>query len=103
MDFESISARISKCEEDIKILYSRTNKAEVNQARITEKLDNVLVELGRVRESIDSLKGKPANAGKVLSWQSSPRSQELLSHTYLNNGKIIYEQGKRHYRKHQQS
>ena len=59
MDFESISARISKCEEDIKILYSRTNKAEVNQARITEKLDNVLVELGRVRESIDSLKGKP--------------------------------------------
>ena len=65
MDFESNSARISKCEEDIKILYSRTNKAEVNQARITEKLDNVLVELGRVRESIDSLKGKPG-----IRWES---------------------------------
>ena len=66
MDFESISARISKCEEDIKILYSRTNKAEVNQARITEKLDNVLVELGRVRESIASLKGKPGKRWESL-------------------------------------
>lgn len=66
MDFESISARISKCEEDIKILYSRTNKAEVNQARITEKLDNVLVELGCVRESIDSLKGKPGKRWESL-------------------------------------
>ena len=66
MDFESISARISKCEEDIKILYSRTNKAEVNQARITEKLDNVLVELGRGRESIDSLKGKPGKRWESL-------------------------------------
>ena len=66
MDFESISASISKCEEDIKILYSRTNKTEVNQARITEKLDNVLVELGRVRESIDSLKGKPGKRWESL-------------------------------------
>lgn len=66
MDFESISARISKCEEDIKILYRRTNKAEVNQAWITEKLDNVLVELGRVRESIDSLKGKPGKRWESL-------------------------------------
>lgn len=66
MDFESISARISKCEEDIKILYSRTNKAEVNQARITEKLDNVLVELGRVRESIESLKSKPGKRWESL-------------------------------------
>lgn len=66
MDLESIAARITKCEEDIKILYSRTNKAEVNQARITEKLDNVLVELGRVRESIESLKSKPGKRWESL-------------------------------------
>lgn len=66
MDLESIAARITMCEEDIKILYSRTNKAEVNQARITEKLDNVLVELGRVRESIESLKSKPGKRWESL-------------------------------------
>lgn len=60
MDLDGLVNRIAKCEEDIKTLYSRTNKAEINQARITEKLDNVLIELGKVREAIDTLKTRPA-------------------------------------------
>ena len=46
MDIESIEARITKCEEDIKNLYHRANKVDVSQAKITEKLDNMLYELG---------------------------------------------------------
>lgn len=60
MDLDGLVNRIAKCEEDIKTLYSRTNKAEISQARITEKLDNVLIELGKVREAIDTLKTRPA-------------------------------------------
>ena len=66
MDIESIEARITKCEEDIKNLYPRANKADVNQAKITEKLDNMLYELGRVRESIESLKSKPGKRWESL-------------------------------------
>ena len=66
MDIESIEARITKCEEDIKNLYRRANKADVSQAKITEKLDNMLYELGRVRESIESLKSKPGKRWESL-------------------------------------
>ena len=60
MDMETITHRLEKCEEDIKTLYSKSNKADVAQAEIATKLNNVLLELGKVREAVDGLKMRPA-------------------------------------------
>ena len=86
VDFEALSARITKCEEDIKNLYSKTNKAEVNQARITEKLDNVLIELGRVREAIDPLKTRPAKMWDKLIYGIIGAAAAALVSIIINGG-----------------
>lgn len=62
MDFESLEVRIRKCEEDIRNLYHKTNRIDKTQSEVTTKIDNVLVELGRLRESIETLKTRP---GKI--------------------------------------
>ncbi len=59
MDFESLELRIGKCEDDIKNLYHKTNRIDKTQSEVTTKIDNVLVELGRLRESIEALKTRP--------------------------------------------
>ena len=59
MDMDAVIERLKKCEEDIKILYNKVNKSEVREKEIATKLDNVLLELGRVRESVDDLKARP--------------------------------------------
>ncbi|MGN0544499.1 MAG: hypothetical protein ACI4I0_02960 [Acutalibacteraceae bacterium] len=55
----ALEKRVKQCESDVKSLFDRSNKAEVREKEIATKLDNVLVELGRVRESIDTLKSRP--------------------------------------------
>lgn len=65
MDIESIEARITKCEEDIKI----STTVQIRPMSIRQnhrKLDNMLYELGRVRESIESLKSKPGKRWESL-------------------------------------
>lgn len=55
-----IQHRIEVCENDIKSLYSRANKSDVAQAETNTKLDNVLVTLGEVKESVNAIKLRPA-------------------------------------------
>ena len=86
MDLDGLVNRIAKCEEDIKTLYSRTNKAEISQARITEKLDNVLIELGKVREAIDTLKTRPSKMWDKLIYGIIGAAAAALVSIIINGG-----------------
>ena len=86
MDLDGLVNRIAKCEEDIKTLYSRTNKAEINQAIITEKLDNVLIELGKVREAIDALKARPSKMWDKLIYGIIGAAAAALVSIIINGG-----------------
>lgn len=59
MTIEEIGHRLEKAEEDIKTLYSRTNKFSEEMAAVTIKLDNILVTLGELKESVCSLNARP--------------------------------------------
>lgn len=52
--------RIQKLEEDVKTLYSKVNTFAVTSAEMSTKLDNVLLTLGEVKESIKSVQNRPS-------------------------------------------
>lgn len=86
MDLDGLINRIEKCEEDIKTLYSRTNRIDKTQAEVTTKLDNVLVELGKVREAIDALKGRPGKMWDKLIYAIIGAAAAALVSIIVNGG-----------------
>ena len=60
MTLEEIEHRIEKTEADIKTLYSRTNKFGEEMAVVTTKLDNILITLGELKESVGNINSRPA-------------------------------------------
>ncbi|MBR3755191.1 MAG: hypothetical protein IKK49_08885 [Clostridia bacterium] len=60
MTLEEIEHRIEKTEADIKTLYSRTNKFGEEMAVVTTKLDNILITLGELKESVGKINSRPA-------------------------------------------
>jgi len=50
---------MEKAEADIKILFSRTNKFGEEMAVVTTKLDNILVTLGELKESVSKINSRP--------------------------------------------
>lgn len=59
MTIEEIEHRMEKAEADIKILFSRTNKFGEELAVVTTKLDNILVTLGELKESVSKISSRP--------------------------------------------
>lgn len=57
---ELLAHRISELEADVKALYSRTNSFAVTQAQLNTKLDNMLLTLGELKESISAMRQKPS-------------------------------------------
>lgn len=57
---ELLTHRISELEADVKTLYSRTNSFAVTQAQLNTKLDNMLLTLGELKESICAMRQKPS-------------------------------------------
>lgn len=57
---KALTLRIEKCESQIEILRSDLTKIDKSQVEFTTKLDNVLLELGRLRESIEAFKARPS-------------------------------------------
>ena len=60
MTLEEIEHRIEKAEADIRTLYSRTNKFGEEMAVVTTKLDNILITLGELKESVGKINSRPA-------------------------------------------
>lgn len=60
MTLEEMEHRIEKAEADIRQLYSRTNKFGEEMAVVTTKLDNILITLGELKESVGKLNSRPA-------------------------------------------
>jgi len=65
-DYENILFRLQKAEESIKELYSKVNGFSVSQAEANTKLDNMLVTLGELKQSVASLSARPAKAWERL-------------------------------------
>lgn len=60
MTLEEMEHRIEKAEADIRQLYSRTNKFGEEMAVVTTKLDNILITLGELKESVGKINARPA-------------------------------------------
>ena len=86
MDFESLEMRICKCEEDINNLYHKTNRIDKTQSEVTTKIDNVLVELGRLRESIEALKTRPGKMWDKLIYGIVGAAAAALVSVIINGG-----------------
>lgn len=56
---EEIAHRLVKAEENIEILFGRTNEQNRELAEVTIKLDNILVTLGELKASITQLQSRP--------------------------------------------
>ncbi len=54
-----LNHRIEKLEEDVKILYKKTNDVTLAQVQSVTKLDSMLLTLGELKESIEALKKRP--------------------------------------------
>lgn len=52
--------RIRKLEEDVKTLYSKVNGFAVTSAQMNTKLDNVLLTLGELKQSIKAVQQRPS-------------------------------------------
>ncbi len=59
-DFEVINHRLDTAEADIKILYKKVNDVTLSQVTSNTKLDSMLLTLGEMKESIESLKKRPS-------------------------------------------
>lgn len=58
-DFEVINHRLDTAEADIKILYKKVNDVTLSQVTSNTKLDSMLLTLGEMKESIETLKKRP--------------------------------------------
>lgn len=54
-----VNHRLDTVEEDIKILYKKINEVTLTQVQSVTKLDSMLVTLGELKESIETLKKRP--------------------------------------------
>lgn len=52
--------RLKTLEDDVKILYGKANTFSVNQAETNLKLDNLLISIGELKESIAYIKRRPS-------------------------------------------
>lgn len=59
-DNELYEHRLKTLEEDVKVLYARVNTFAVKQAETNTKLDNLLLSIGELKESIGSIRRRPA-------------------------------------------
>ena len=59
-EIELFEHRVSELENSVKILYSKTNDFAVSQAQVNIKLDNLLICLDEVKDSISNLKNRPS-------------------------------------------
>jgi hypothetical protein len=57
---EMFERRITELENDVKILYGKANNFAVTQAQTNIKLDNLLISLDEVKDSISVLKNRPS-------------------------------------------
>ena len=60
MTLEEMEHRLEMAEADIRKLYSRTNKFGEEMAVVTTKLDNILITLGELKESVGKINARPA-------------------------------------------
>ena len=58
-DFEVINHRLETAEADIKILYKKVNDVTLSQVTSNTTLDSMLLTLGEMKESIETLKKRP--------------------------------------------
>mgnify|MGYP003290102757 FL=1 len=58
-ELELLNHRVDTIEEDVKILYKKVNEVTLVQVQSVTKLDSMLVTLGELKESIETLKRRP--------------------------------------------
>lgn len=56
---EIINHRLDSVEADVKTLYKKVNDVTLEQVTSSTKLDSMLVTLGELKESIETLKKRP--------------------------------------------
>ena len=59
LENEMLNHRLDKVESDIQILYKKVNDVTLTQVQSVTKLDSMLVTLGELKESIETLKRRP--------------------------------------------
>lgn len=60
LENEMLNHRLDKVECDIQILYKKVNDVTLTQVQSVTKLDSMLVTLGELKESIETLKKRPS-------------------------------------------
>ncbi len=58
-EIEILNHRVDAVEDDVKILYKNVNEVKLAQVQSVTKLDSMLVTLGELKESIETLKKRP--------------------------------------------
>ncbi len=58
-ELELLNHRVDAVEDDVKILYKKVNEVTLAQVQSVTKLDSMLVTLGELKESIETLKRRP--------------------------------------------
>ena len=58
-ELDVLNHRLDAVEEDVKILYKKVNEVTLAQVQSVTKLDSMLVTLGELKESIETLKKRP--------------------------------------------
>ncbi len=58
-ELEVLNHRVDAVEDDVKILYKKVNEVTLTQVQSVTKLDSMLVTLGELKESIETLKKRP--------------------------------------------
>ena len=58
-EMEVSKHRLDKLESDVQILYKKVNDVTLTQVQSVTKLDSMLVTLGELKESIETLKKRP--------------------------------------------
>lgn len=58
-ELEVLNHRVDAVEDDVKILFKKVNEVTLAQVQSVTKLDSMLVTLGELKESIETLKRRP--------------------------------------------
>lgn len=58
-ELELLNHRVDAVENDVKILFKKVNEVTLTQVQSVTKLDSMLVTLGELKESIETLKKRP--------------------------------------------
>lgn len=83
LENEMLNHRLDKVESDIQILYKKVNDVTLTQVQSVTKLDSMLVTLGELKESIETLKKRPSWLwDKVIIALISAVCGVVVSHIY---------------------